>query len=205
MHEKEHQTGQRSSPQSSPVLMSRCHAKKVWSRKHTRWLTKRIRLTRKQALNKVRKVRYRLDIRQKKVGQEKHLLGDLLNVQKEVNDRMCRRISENIATASACAMPTDEITASQGWIGLNECAQALQLRIRHFCHRRKASCDRSALAVSRGRKTCREGRCMWNEMILLLILALALIPGVGEQFRSQPSRVWSSSIHKPSSSTQTSS
>ena len=94
---------QRSSPQSSAALMTRCHATKVWSRNNKCRLTKRTRLSRKQAPNKVRNVRYRLDIQQKKVDEEKHVLGVLPWRQKR-----------NIATANVCAMPTDEVTASQG-------------------------------------------------------------------------------------------
>ena len=74
-----------------------------------------------------------------------------------------------------------------------------------------ASCASGIVSSAQGvlrQETCGQGRCMLNEMILLLILALALIPGVGHQFCSEPLgtghttwRAHSSSIHKPNSST----
>ena len=99
---------------------------------------------------------------------------------------MSECVGESVKTLQQPVIVRCQQMVSQGWIGTQRMCTSTPVAHQAFCHRHKESCDRSAVAVSRGRKTCCEGRCMWNEMILLLILALALIPGVGHQFCSQP-------------------
>ena len=175
MHEKENQTDQRSSPQSSAVLMSRCHAKKSVVKEKQALVNKENKAY--EEASAVRSARCATGWAPTKRRRTKKDTCWVICL-------MCRKRSmtecagESMKTLQQPVLVRCQQMRSRRvkyGLGHNECARARQLRIRHFCHRRKASCDRSALAVSRGRKTCRRGRCMWNDRILLLILALAPI------------------------------
>ena len=115
MHESEHQSdikSQRSLLQSSSALMTRCHTEYVWSRNNWSWLTKRARLSTKHWMRSaIRSADWTFS--RSSWMNKNPVSGDLLEARKEVHVRMCRRRSESNETANVFAMPKDEATASQ--------------------------------------------------------------------------------------------